>query len=433
MIAGFVAAHDEQVKLCASKRLTPSSGPCVVKFFLAKPAEFILLKDIPPCDYRYIISLIYLMHFGTSVSMWLDRGGTKTGRTFASFIAFLSPIMRHILLLLGWAYLLVSVKDLAECSDQPFAAKDSAPLTPGYKFEDLVQASVRASFSASTGLLNWGLSFVLCSLSLARYLPRGQGAGGMMVDLGTPLGPGNLLRKHPDGTHGGTAQHLSLPTSPAILLALLVQAAAALGVRTGANAAPVVAALSDPALSTSMSAAMEAVDPAVLAAMGVAEERNGIEKLLLLTLGATIGALAFAALTAAASCRNRTLKALRCAAVAAGFVDAPALVEAALKGESMALGVMLRDAREERGKPLRDILQAIMGSRGHAAAAAVLDKCSSEDSGGGAAGKKRRRSAPVETTPAELKCVLSASALHLECSFAGHVSAHAVLSFDASS
>jgi len=420
MIPDLLKAHDEQVDICEINELQACSGPCAVKFFRdRRPADIILLEDIPTADYSFILTLMYLMHFATAVAMWMEYGGGKTGRTFVSFIAFLYPIVAHVLCLLGREYSYVIVKDLAECWDQPYASKEKGPLSSDYEFLPLVVHSIATIFDTITFLPRWGMSFILGSYSLEPYLPK-KAVAGTVVNLATSTSPGYFLCKHPRDQVMGTAPHFSLPPSPSGILDYTKQAAAALGVDNGELCAPVLQALADPAMISATDAAIAGVDSSVVEAMRDGHSRDGIVKLIEQELGPTAGSMALAALTASASRRYVTLQCFSESAVEKGFRDVQhVLYNGIIEEEDKALDeVELRDAREETGKTLRDILSSIKGGKGHTTAKRHLEALarSFRDVAGDA---KPDDNTPKEPYTAQLNSILSAVALHVECSFGG--------------
>ena len=421
MIPDLLKAHDKQVDICEKKKLQACSGPCAVKFFRdRRPADIILLKDIPTADYSFILTLMYLMHFATAVAMWMEYGGGKTGRTFVSFIAFLYPIVAHVLCLLGREYSYVIVKDLAECWDQPYASKEKGPLSSDYKFFPLVQPSIDAIFDMITFLPRWGMSFILGSYSLEPYLPE-KALAGTVMNLATSTSHGYFLCQHPGGQVMGTAPHFSLPPSSSGVLDYTKQTAAALGVDKGELCAPVLQALADPAMISATDAAIDGVDSSVVEAMRDGHSRDRIVKLIEQELGTTAGSMALAALTASASRRYVTYQCFSESAVKKGFQDVQqVLYNAIIKEEDKALEVELRDAREDTGKTLRDILSVIKSGKGHTTAKRHLEALarSFRDVAGGA---KPDDNTPKEPYTAQLNSILSAVALHVECSFGGKV------------
>ena len=419
MIMDLTKAHQVQNKICKDKGLDPCTGPVGVKFFAdGRPSEHVLINDIPQSDYCFILSLFYLFHFATNKDMWLEMGGGKTGRTFLSFATFLSPITRHILTLLGWAYCIVIVKDLAECHADPLASKEDGPTTNTYKFLPLVLASIAALFLVANGQPKWGVTMILGSQSLAPYLPKGFFRG-LLLDAATLIPTGTSTYLHAGGRHTGVTKHLSLPHSPTEIFTFMHQAAMALSVAVGSLCVPILDALSNPDVIAATSEAMAQVDPRLLEAVRDPALRAALEEFILDKLGLAIGGVAFAALVTAASRHNITFMTMDQAAIEAAYEDRHGLVRAAVLGDLHARGVELNDGRRDEGgaETLGNIIEFIETGKYHPAARTILEGLR-EGSGSGSK-RGRGRAGGGGPTAAMIKSLVLAIALHLECGYAG--------------
>ena len=331
--------------------------------------------------------------------------------------------------LIGWNYCIIIVKDLAECWAQPYASKEIGPLTKGYQWLCLILASIAALFNKATGLPNWGMSYILGSITLWPYIPEQARESGARVDLRTRLGPGHHLQRHGANIFMGNVPHFSLPHSPQMIVDSMHMLAHILGV---ANA-PFLAAYSDAKTQQEMSDAIEGADSALLEGVRDPDLRQLMKEFLLSRLGSIVGGIAFAALVSAASRRYITLQCLDKSARDNGFEGGMMeLLDSAFNGskenEERALSVPVQDARMEPGdgKTVRDVIKFIQErSKGQRSAKDSLTAISTRTRGAGAGMPVGMQGLPL-VNEANIKRIIYGFATHLESSYAGTIGGESI-------